>query len=317
MKNLIVLLFAIFFSFRLGAQTDVILRINHFLGVNEFNLDELAHNDLGQEFKVSRCVYYISKFTVIHDGGLETDITTDTIALVDASSAPFTDIELGEVTFTTIEGVKFHIGVQEPENNADPSLWPADHPLAHQVPSMHWGWTAGYRFMTFEGWSGEGFDREISLHGIGNDYYYTTTVMASSFDEGGKEVISISADYRKVISTIDVSSGVYSHGVEKSILALQNFNTKVFGTEVLENPEENVNHDWSLMTKTEKEIYISIGNIEGSLGIKIFDLSGKLVHNNLLLKNDQYAFGVEISGAYLVSLYSDNALLETKKIIIK
>ena len=59
----------------MSAQTEVVLRINHFLGTNEFGLDVVAHNDLGQAFKVSRCAYCISKFTVIHDGGLETDIT--------------------------------------------------------------------------------------------------------------------------------------------------------------------------------------------------------------------------------------------------
>ena len=316
MKNFLAIFFPLFFSVNMSAQTEVVLRINHFLGTNEFGLDVVAHNDLGQAFKVSRCAYYISKFTVIHDGGLETDITTDTIALVDASLAPQTDIELGEVIFTTIEGVKFHIGVQVPENNADPSFWPTDHPLAHQTPSMHWGWTAGYRFMTFEGWSGVDFDREISLHGIGNDYYYTTTVMAGSSNEGGREIISISADYRKIISLINIELGVYSHGEEKSILALQNFNTKVFGTEVLEIEEAESEISWNVVSLVPGKISVYLDDEITFEKLILHDASGKII-GSLAQNNEQsYDLHVPCKGIFFISLLSSNGVVESKKVIV-
>ena len=55
-----------------NAQNDVILRINHKLDLETFALDAVAQNNLGNTFKATRLEYYISQFTIIHDGGVET-----------------------------------------------------------------------------------------------------------------------------------------------------------------------------------------------------------------------------------------------------
>ena len=46
-----------------------------------------------------------------------------------------------------VRGVKLHLGVDPAHNHADPSTYASDHPLSLQNPTMHWGWSAGYRFM--------------------------------------------------------------------------------------------------------------------------------------------------------------------------
>ena len=70
---------------------------------------------------------------------------------------------LGSHDITTLESVRFGVGRSE-HNHLDPSAYPGDHPLAPQLPSMHWGWASRY-FHRFgmEGWAGEGF-LKLQIH---------------------------------------------------------------------------------------------------------------------------------------------------------
>ena len=167
-KNLLFILFALF-TVTSNAQTDVTLKINHKLGAEDFELDAIGVNNLGHEFKASRLEYYVSRITIIHDGGTETAVPDEVIALVQPEAEISTSIPLGSFDVTSIESVKFHIGVYEPVNNEDPTLWPEEHPLAPKSPSMHWGWASGYRFIAYEGYGGAGFSQNFQLHGLGNE----------------------------------------------------------------------------------------------------------------------------------------------------
>src|SRR5690606_7713783 len=150
MKSIVVLLVFLSTGFVSRAQNDVELKIFHRLGAQDFQLNSTAENNLNNEFQVTRLEYYITRISVIHDGNQSTSIGDDTLALVDAADAISTTIPLGNLTITSVEEIRFHIGVYAPTNNADPSLQPMGHPLAPQSPSMHWGWAAGYRFVAME-----------------------------------------------------------------------------------------------------------------------------------------------------------------------
>ncbi|MCH2234395.1 MAG: T9SS type A sorting domain-containing protein [Crocinitomicaceae bacterium] len=318
MKKILLVIALVAFT-GLNAQTDVVLRINHFLGTNVFALDDITSNNLGNQFKVTRCEYYVSSLTLIHDGGTETAISTDTIALVNAADGPSTEIELGNLTFTTIEGIKFHVGVQAPENNEDPSLLPADHPLAPKSPSMHWGWTAGYRFAAFEGVSGADFAQSMQFHGLGNVNYFETTVMASSNTEGSTEVISISADYRQVVKDIDVSSGVISHGeTGEALESLKNFQTDVFGTQVL-NTEEKELINWSVYPNpsTDGNVIVYLGDNDEIDRVNVLDVKGAQVYTVAAQSGAQLTLPVLTAGTYIVNVIDENKVLDTKQLIVQ
>ena len=160
-------------SFSVMAQNTVQLNINHKLGTDVFAMNTAAQNNMGNDFNVTRLQYYMAEISIVHDGGTETTIT-DLYALVDASSA--TTLDLGSHNINSIEGVNFHIGVDQGKNHADPASYNMGHPLAPKNPSMHWGWTSGYRFIAFEGKGGVNLNQTFELHGLGDVNYFKVTV---------------------------------------------------------------------------------------------------------------------------------------------
>ena len=92
---------------------------------------------LGELVNIDRLEYYLSDMSVVHDGGQETPLN-GAYVLADA----FVDEvhPLGLVSgVESVEGLKFKVGIDPENNHSDPVTWPQDHPLAPQVPSMHWG----------------------------------------------------------------------------------------------------------------------------------------------------------------------------------
>ncbi len=184
------------------------LHINHRLGEKNFGLGVEALND-SIPFISERMEYYLSKIEIIHDGGLVTPVE-DTWLLVDASS----DIrfELGEFELENVEGIRFGLGVEEEANHLDPASYPAEHPLAYQFPSMHWGWLSGYRFVCAEGFAGAALNTRWEIHALGNANYYTVSLLGAAVDEGDELVYYIDADYVKAFTNISLKLGLLEHG---------------------------------------------------------------------------------------------------------
>lgn len=68
------------------------------------------------------------------------------------------DAERGRLAFTlrnvpagNYSGLSFELGLPAPVNHADPSQWPARHPLNPIENGLHWGWSGGYVFAAIEG----------------------------------------------------------------------------------------------------------------------------------------------------------------------
>lgn len=213
------------------AQRDVYLRINHKLGGSPFQLGTQATNSLGNAFNVQRLEYYIGEITVIHDGAQTTTIP-DTWVLVDASQS--TDVLLGNFPFTVLEGISFGIGVDAAHNHLDPSQYAANHPLAPQSPSMHWGWSSGYRFVAMEGRSGANLVQTYEIHALEDQNYFTQTLPMGPYTASGDMIITLNADYVEALHGIDVSTGPIAHGgTGIDVTILQNFRDRVFTDGVL------------------------------------------------------------------------------------
>ncbi len=260
MKNLL-LIVLLSTSVLLYSQTNFNLEIRHTLDDSNPVMNTIETNSETNDFKITRLQYYISRISIIHDGNQITSIDDSVAVLLNVNNELISTIPLGEQNISSVEGVKFHIGVYSPVNNEDPSLWPMSHPFAPQNPSMHWGWASGYRFVAFEGVSGMNFSQLWQFHGLGNvNYFEIEPVMTSSVDVSGTETIKISANYVDALSGIVISQGLISHGTTgEAVTVLENFRDFVFGLSgvlSVENEEELLN--FSILTNPSIEGVTSI-----------------------------------------------------------
>lgn len=209
-----------------AAQSDVYLQINHLLNDNPFEFSVAQTNNLGEDFNVSRMEYYMSEITLVHDGGMTTELE-DTWILVDAGA--FTNVYLGSFDITELESISFGIGVQSDFNHLDPSTYPTGHPLAPKSPSMHWGWAAGYRFVAMEGKAASGLTQTFEVHALGDVNYQITSVASAGTWNDGVLYVALDGDYAMALKDVSVAGGLISHGeTGASIDVLVNFNQEVF-----------------------------------------------------------------------------------------
>ncbi|MFK7783542.1 MAG: MbnP family protein [Crocinitomicaceae bacterium] len=319
MKTILSLIAVAFIALSADAQVNTELRIYHMLGTQAFQLSATAQNNMGYDFQVDRLQYYISNFSVVHDGGTETTISSDTIALMNAADGSFSTIELGSLNITTVEAVKFHIGVPQPTNNENPGLYGPDHPLAPQSPSMHWGWASGYRFLAYEGKGGMNFSQTFQMHGLGNSNYFQTTVSATGQMINGALVIALDADYVRGVEDINVSNGVIAHGVDQEDLtALENFRDYVFSSssqDLTASQEELDALNWDIYPNPSAGvIQIDVDDQVQFDRIRVTDALGQEI---VVVSPSEGVTTIELnaSGVYLVSLENDGQILTTQRII--
>ena len=321
MKTALHLFFICFFSITLSAQSTITIKINHLLNDEVFELNVDSKNDMDNDFKVDRLEYYLSTFSITHDGGEVTPIE-DLYVLVDMGNkvgevSP-TLIELGELDVQNIESVNFYFGIDEEANHADPALWPIGHPLAPKFPSMHWGWAAGYRFIALEGLSGPNVDQELQFHCIGDEFYEEMSFPVSM---SGKDeyTIEIDAEYSNLLSQIDVSDGLILHGNLNEIQTLAtNLKEKVFtAAEVTSVDDSELVKSFEVFPNPSSDGFISLKtNAAGNNNVvKIFDAMGRSVLSTSMNMNN---IEIQQSGIYYVSLMDNQGkTLATRKVIIQ
>lgn len=324
MKKIITTVLALFTVAVVSAQTTVKLNVKHLLKDKDFALNLATENNLGNAFNVSRLEYYISKISIIHDGGKTTEATGVYIL---ANAASDLSVDLGSYNVTKIEGVKFSVGVNSPQNNQDPSQWPVGHALAPKSPSMHWGWTAGYRFVAMEGKAGSNLNTGYELHALGNDYYYTIQIPLTAQDVSGQLHINLKADYTKALENINVSGGVIVHGEgAETIKLLQNFRDHVFTSDSgAKNILASLNNEVSpnavaIYPNPSNGSNVSVEITDNSVSytaVQVTDITGRVV-TEITASNTQPIEIVNLeNGIYMVSLMNGDHRLLTKKLVIQ
>ncbi len=307
--------------FLIFSQNTIQLTINHKLGNDVFMYDETVQNNLEHDFKVQRLEYYISEISLIHDAGQETKIE-DLWVLANASST--TEVTLGEYDINEIEKIMFHIGVDSAHNHLDPAMWHATHPLAPKSPSMHWGWIGGYRFVAFEGDSGENMNQLFELHGLGDENYFQTEVELNVSAENNVLDIQLDADYTEGLRDIEIDDGLIVHGPNfEAKKCLENFRDHVF------SPSSNTN---SIQTEINNNTFNLYPNpiVNGITTISL-DLKSTILYNLVItssegkqfpvirhVKNNQTIdFSNFPSGLYYIQLQRNNETILTRKVIVE
>lgn len=227
MRNIIFILGFVLSANILGAQSKaVVLHIEHRVGTDTSTVGIEGINNLGNPFKLNRIQYYVDEIILIHDGG--SIDTADALTLVDGFNV--TSINLGMFTLDSLESLRFAVGVNASLNHLDPTTYNPSHPLAPKSPSMHWGWTSGYRFIAAEGLSGSTFSQIFEFHGLGDGNYAHLTLPTSGTPVGSDTLmINIAADYNELFRGINLGSGLISHGeTGGAAQTLHNMNNYVF-----------------------------------------------------------------------------------------
>ena len=262
-------------------------------------------------------------FLLWHDGGTETALE-DIYALVNANDG-VTNIDLGDLDVTEVEGVKFYVGVDPDHNHLDPASYSADHPLAPQFPSMHWGWASGYRFLAFEGKGGSSYDQTFEIHALGDGNYLQSEVMFTNnvTAESGIINIDITGDYVRGLDDIAVNSGLIIHGFDGfAKKALLNWKEVVFqpmdnasaavdfsevqGFDAFPNPSTD---------GTATIIVEANGNL--MYQVSISDVLGRQVQQfDEVKSNSPVQLNIGQPGLYIVNLVKEGHAVIAKKLVV-
>jgi cytochrome c peroxidase len=142
-----------------GASLEIAVRLD--AGGKPLALDSLRYTDqAGQTVSVTRLAFLLSDFRLQTGDGRWTELQEE-FAYIDAGRGRL-EFRLENVPPDSYKQLAFTVGLDEKTNRADPTRWPADHPLNPVLNTLHWSWQGGYVFFALEGH----YDNEagFSLH---------------------------------------------------------------------------------------------------------------------------------------------------------
>jgi hypothetical protein len=198
---------------------------------NDLVLGATVQDLNGSSMKIDHFNYYISNIHIIYDGGQDMDFS-DTILLVKADAHTFL---LDNLNISNVEQINFSVGVPEAINHLDITQYPIGHFLSFQTPSMHWGWTSGYKLLLIDGYgdsNGDGIPENLfQLHNLGdNNFKNIQLPIVATYGNDSQLDIVVNCNldewiYGTYPGTIGVNHG--SSGVNESTMNNVN-NRRVF-----------------------------------------------------------------------------------------
>lgn len=327
MKKLLLPLL-ILLTISLSAQIPIKLEINHKLGTSPFHMNQMAQNSLMQDFEVTNLRYYLSGFSMTHDGGQVTEMP-DLLVFVDVSLDSLGNqlIELGNFAVSQIEAISFYMGVDTARNHLDPTVYAENHPLAPKNPSMHWGWASGYFFLSFNGSAGVNMSKGFDLQCLGDENYFQTTVSTPLVTDYSDELlISLDADYTGLLHEMDISENISMHGPFLwAHDALVNASRHVFKSSMTPNYtaiSKEIHQDIislypnpALNGETKLSLKEGLGN---NYQVVVCDVTGKeMMRKTLDTGKKEITIELNQKGFYLVNVFDEHSLVATKKLIVR
>ena len=126
------------------------LSVEFMNGMAPFDLDAAHTDGAGNNIRFTSLKFYVSGAKAMDAAGALAGSFNSTYMLVDAATPLLNNFTLGSMTAGHVHELHFLLGLDEATNRIDPLL--ADYPL--NIPGMHWSWnpSAGYKFMSMEGY---------------------------------------------------------------------------------------------------------------------------------------------------------------------
>ncbi len=315
-----ILLSALFLTaaWSLSAQNHLRLQLAPRLGTAAFQLD--APISAGNyTYTITRLEYYMSGISITHDGGQVTPLS-DIHLLV----RPVLDslYDLGaQPGINQVEGITFYIGVDQAYNHLDPSNYPPEHPLAPQDPAMHWGWSAGYRFLAIEGQAGSNLANMYQIHALGDANYKSITLSTQTEATLDGHTIHLIADYAKVLTNIDVSGGLIEHSTSGPVVTLIKNMNLVFSAQTSGTIDPAFKGSLTLSPNPAPagQTVVTMDLPAGAdYRLTVTDLLGRVVQTQQLSAGRQhFAITNDLqTGTYFVQLWQDGRPVCTEKLIV-
>ena len=219
------LLFVAFAATAFAQNNQVVFSFDHKVGVEPLVLNQTIFTIWNnKKVKISRAQFYISEVEIHHPDGMMMPLT-DQYILVNAN-APTAEFDLGSWPVDAAHGATLHLGVPQAINHGDPAAYPAGHPLALQNPTMHWGWSAGYRFMAIEGKvdnNGDGVpETAFEYHNLGDALYKSLELTGMKEAENGVLHLHFVIDYAQLFKNMAMTGNLIQHGSAAANVAMMN-----------------------------------------------------------------------------------------------
>lgn len=321
MKNLLaVCLLSLSLGNALCAQGNLQINLAQRLGNAPFALNATVSAG-SYDYQFTRLDYYISEIKITHDGGQVTPLTELYLLVHPAADSIYALGSHPEID--QVEGITFSIGVDSAHNHLDPASYPPGHPLGYQSPEMHWGWSAGYRFVALEGLVGPGFANNFGIHALGDANYQTLSIATSAETQpNGDKIIHINADYSKALNAIDISSGPIVHGTTGEAASLmQNMRKGVFSAPVTATQAPGFNGSFSVAPNpvADGQVRIEMRLAAGSgYRVALTDGSGRLLEvQTPAAERRSVSLGQALEpGLYFAQLWQNERLLSVGKVVV-
>jgi len=219
------LLFVAFTAFTFAQNNQVVLSFDHKAGADPLVLNQTVFSIWNnKKVKISRAEFYISEVEINQSDNTKTPLTNRYL-LVNAN-APAAEFDLGAWAVQAANGVTLHLGVPEAVNHLDPTFYPSSHPLAPKNPSMHWGWTPGYRFMAIEGKVDNNNDgvpeTTFEFHNLGDALYKTLELTGTTQAANGELHLHFVLDYAQLFKNMAMTGNLIQHGSVAPNIAMMN-----------------------------------------------------------------------------------------------
>lgn len=287
-KIIITLLLAIICQNLLSAK-EIVLQYTHKVGSQNMEIGTGVYtNAAGTQYKITRADFYMSVIKLIHDGEQTTEL-----GIYELVKGGQTTLNLGNYEVDNLEALQFSLGIDPETNHTDPSSYPADSPLANQNPSMHWGWSAGYRFMAIEGVAADAngeFTVPFEIHTAFDENLLRVLVPTAGTTNGDVLTINVTVDYAELLKNIDMTTEIYSHAMgnafEQMLVNISHnpIFTATIATNVLDNTLIGKVLFANPLTQTSTVNYL-FPNTQ-NLSANLTDLSGKTVAQYQALPNN-------------------------------
>lgn len=323
MKSFIILLFSMIVT-TLTSQSNLKVKFNHNAGGNAIEINKTVFNlTNGKAVILTRAEFYLSGIKAYNDVSSDSFSFTNKYLLVDAET-PNEEHEVGEMpSGFDFRILRWDVGVDKVKNHADPALYPTTHPLGLQLPSMHWGWAAGYRFMALEGkidGNNDGVpEQDFQFHNLGDDLLFRAMLDMNGSHHVETEPLIVDLDYVKLFDNIAMTGNIVLHGSgSKNKTMMQNSAKNGFFTPQIVSSvnDENEVVEFTI-GQDATQINIEMP-VEDNYQVLIYDIRGSLISKNRINASTYSIDKTNLTPAnYLISVANSKGLKVTKQIFVR
>jgi hypothetical protein len=298
----------------MGQMKNLSFKFNHTVNGLPLELDKTVfsiHN--GKKVKITRADFYLSGITLFNNN--QDSFKIEKSYVLSSAYEPDKIHAVGEYPHNfSFNKLKMEVGLDEETNHADPSPYPASHPLGPKNPDMHWGWAGGYRFIALEGFVDSNGDdipeNTFQFHGLGDELLFSSILTLPENHHPDSEVLVISLDYNKLFNSIAMTGNLIHHNSGKlNSVILLNAAQGGFMTPASTSSIENTSFDAvAAFSQNNREIQLDFDHDENQKVISIFDTSGKEIKS--LTTNASFystTLDTELSGNYIITVFNGHS----------